>query len=66
MRDLPDSPVSDGIAIIGMSGPFSGARNLSEFWNNLRSGVESITFFSAAELTAAGVDTQPDPAPRTS
>jgi acyl transferase domain-containing protein len=57
MRDLPDSPVSDGIAIIGMSGRFPGARNLSEFWNNLRSGVESITFFSAAELTAAGVDT---------
>jgi acyl transferase domain-containing protein len=55
MSDSPDSPVSDGIAIIGMSGRFPGARNLSEFWNNLRGGVESISFFSAAELAASGV-----------
>ena len=44
------------IAIIGMSGRFPGASCLSQFWHNLRSGVESITFFSDDELLAAGVD----------
>jgi acyl transferase domain-containing protein len=44
------------IAIIGMSGRFSGSRNIFEFWQNLRSGVESITRFSDEELTTAGVD----------
>lgn len=44
-----------GIAIIGMSGRFPGARNLDEFWQNLRDGVESISSFSEAELLASGV-----------
>ena len=44
------------IAIVGMAGRFPGARNLDEFWRNLRDGVESITFYSAEELIAAGVD----------
>jgi phthiocerol/phenolphthiocerol synthesis type-I polyketide synthase E len=57
MSDMPDSFPSDGIAIIGMSGRFPGARNLSEFWNNLRNGVESISFFSEEELATAGVAT---------
>jgi acyl transferase domain-containing protein len=56
MSELPEPPISDGIAIIGMSGRFPGARNLSEFWNNLRNGVESISFFSDAELASSGVD----------
>ena len=47
---------TDGIAIIGMSGCFPGAKNLSEFWLNLRHGVESISFFSDEELEALGVD----------
>jgi acyl transferase domain-containing protein len=34
-----------GIAIIGMTGRFPGARNLREYWRNLRDGVESISFF---------------------
>ncbi|WP_394839237.1 acyltransferase domain-containing protein [Pendulispora rubella] len=46
----------DGIAIIGMSGRFPGARDLDQFWKNLRDGVESITFFPDAELVQAGVD----------
>jgi acyl transferase domain-containing protein len=51
------SPDPNGfdIAIIGMAGRFPGARNLAEFWHNLRHGVESITYFSDAELAAAGV-----------
>ena len=46
---------SDGIAIVGMTGRFPGARNLDEFWRNIRDGVESISFFSEAELAEAGV-----------
>jgi acyl transferase domain-containing protein/acyl carrier protein len=42
-------------AVIGMAGRFPGARNIDEFWENLKHGVESITFFSDKELEAAGV-----------
>jgi acyl transferase domain-containing protein len=45
----------DSIAIVGMAGRFPGARNLDEFWRNLRGGVESITFFSDEQLRASGV-----------
>ena len=45
-----------GIAIIGMAGRFPGATTLEQFWQNLRNGVEAITFFSDEELLAAGVD----------
>lgn len=38
------------IAIIGMSGRFPGADNANEFWNNLKGGVESISFFTDDEL----------------
>lgn len=44
------------IAVIGMAGRFPGANNIDEFWNNLKNGVESITFFSDKELIEAGVD----------
>lgn len=44
------------IAIIGMAGRFPGAENIEKFWENLRDGVESITFFSDQELKASGVD----------
>jgi acyl transferase domain-containing protein len=43
------------IAIVGMAGRFPGARNVQEFWQNLRDGVESIRSLSDAELLAAGV-----------
>jgi|GEM_PF-3789314 len=33
------------IAVIGMAGHFPGAKNIDEFWNNLKNGVESISFF---------------------
>src|SRR5262249_6549457 len=45
----------DGIAIIGMAGRFPGARNLNEFWQNLRDGVESISFFTDEELLVSGI-----------
>ncbi|MBE9052047.1 SDR family oxidoreductase [Nostocales cyanobacterium LEGE 11386] len=44
------------IAIIGMSGLFSGAKNIDEFWQNLRDGLESISFFSEYELEKLGVE----------
>ncbi|MBW4592774.1 MAG: SDR family NAD(P)-dependent oxidoreductase [Brasilonema angustatum HA4187-MV1] len=44
------------IAVIGMSGRFPKARNIDAFWQNLRSGVESISFFSNQELESFGVD----------
>jgi acyl transferase domain-containing protein/acyl carrier protein len=43
------------IAIIGMVGRFPGAGNIDEFWQNLRDGVESVSFFTDQELDAAGV-----------
>jgi acyl transferase domain-containing protein/acyl carrier protein len=52
----PLRPQSPEIAVIGMAGRFPGAKNIDEFWRNLRDGVESVTFFSEAELAEAGVD----------
>ncbi|MCK4763371.1 MAG: hypothetical protein KAW12_14325 [Candidatus Aminicenantes bacterium] len=46
------------IAVIGMSGRFPGADNINEFWENLKNGVESISFFSDEELEAEGIDPQ--------
>jgi acyl transferase domain-containing protein/thioesterase domain-containing protein/acyl carrier protein len=46
------------IAIVGMAGRFPGARNIGEFWRNLRDGRESIRQLSDAELTAAGVSAE--------
>jgi acyl transferase domain-containing protein len=46
------------IAVIGLACRFPGASSAEAFWNNLRAGVESITFFSAEELQAAGVDSK--------
>jgi acyl transferase domain-containing protein len=44
------------IAVIGMAGRFPGAKNLEQFWQNLRDGVESINFFTDEELLARGSD----------
>ncbi len=43
------------IAIIGMAGRFPGAKSIGEFWQNLRSGVESISVFTDEELTSTGI-----------
>jgi amino acid adenylation domain-containing protein len=44
------------VAIVGMAGRFPGARDLEEFWENLRGGVESVSFFSREELAEDGVE----------
>ena len=46
----------DEIAIIGMAGRFPGANTIDSFWQNLCSGVESISFFTDEELISNGVD----------
>jgi acyl transferase domain-containing protein len=45
------------IAVIGMAGRFPGAKNIHEFWDNLKNGVESIAFFSRQELEESGIST---------
>ncbi len=54
MSDNNDSLDTD-IAVVGMAGRFPGARNIGEYWDNLRNGVESLQRFSDEELLAAGV-----------
>ncbi|HRC77634.1 MAG TPA: polyketide synthase, partial [Kouleothrix sp.] len=58
MTDASSSAAREGldVAIVGMDGRFPGAPDLATFWRNLRDGVESISFFSDAELAAMGVD----------
>jgi acyl transferase domain-containing protein len=40
----------DEIAVIGMAGRFPGAVDVAEFWENLKNGVESLSFFTDDEL----------------
>ncbi len=46
------------IAIIGMACRFPGAKNVEEFWNNLRGGRESLSQVSAEDLRRGGLDPQ--------
>ena len=46
----------EGIAIIGMAGRFPGAKNIEQFWQNLQSGIESISDFTDEELISSGID----------
>lgn len=39
-----------GVAIIGMSGRFPGAKNVEQFWENLANQVDCISRFKAEEL----------------
>jgi iturin family lipopeptide synthetase A len=43
------------IAIIGMDGRFPEAKNVEEYWNNLISGIESVSFYTDEELLQSGV-----------
>ncbi len=54
----------NAIAVIGMAGRFPGADSLTQFWDNLRRGEESVTTLSEEALSAAGVSakTLADPA----
>ena len=37
---------TENIAVVGLAGRYPGAKNVDAFWQNLRDGVESISFFS--------------------
>ncbi|MFC2146278.1 beta-ketoacyl synthase N-terminal-like domain-containing protein, partial [Acidobacteriota bacterium] len=52
----PSEKLFEEVAVIGMAGYFPGARDIDEFWENLANGIESIAFFSEAELQEAGVE----------
>ncbi|MCP4146439.1 MAG: polyketide synthase, partial [bacterium] len=58
MTEIVDNDNLNGfeIAVIGMSGRFPGAGDIHRFWQNLKDGVESITFFSREELEEAGLE----------
>lgn len=45
LKEEENHNARDDMAIIGISAKFPGAENISEFWTNLRSGVNSITDF---------------------
>jgi acyl transferase domain-containing protein/thioesterase domain-containing protein/acyl carrier protein len=51
---MTDQYSASDIAIVGMALRVPGARNVGEFWSNLRDGVESIRDLSEEELLAAG------------
>ncbi len=51
------STKSEGdIAIVGLSAKFPGAKDVDEFWENLRDGRESISFFTHEELLEEGIE----------
>ncbi|MCK5055785.1 MAG: SDR family NAD(P)-dependent oxidoreductase [Candidatus Aminicenantes bacterium] len=58
MTQIKEKDISTGleIAVIGMAGRFPGAKNVEKFWENLKNGIESISFFSAKELTKEGIE----------
>jgi acyl transferase domain-containing protein len=57
IEDQHDDEI-DGIAVVGMSGRFPGARDVEELWRDLRAGVERIVPFTEADLRAEGVSTE--------
>lgn len=46
------------VAVIGMSLRFPGADDVDAFWKNLAAGVESMTFFTDAEIKRSGIDSR--------
>lgn len=52
--------LGNGIAIIGMAGRFPGAETLDGFWRNLRSGVESVSFFRDTDVQWLPIEDPPN------
>src|SRR3989442_2822973 len=55
----PSDTPNEGVAVIGMAGRFPRAKNLEEFWHNLRDGTESVSFFKDEELRGSPLDGPP-------
>jgi acyl transferase domain-containing protein/acyl carrier protein len=51
-----DSP--EAVAVIGLAGQFPKAKNVDEFWERLRDGVELVSFYTDEELLAAGISAE--------
>jgi len=49
---IPDN----AIAVIGLAGRFPGARDVGQYWRNIRAGVTSVRHFSESELEDAFSD----------
>jgi acyl transferase domain-containing protein/acyl carrier protein len=56
MAKAETTDLSNDLAIIGMAGRFPQAPNIERFWEKLRAGEELISFFTAEELLAEGVN----------
>ncbi|MDY7007683.1 MAG: type I polyketide synthase [Cyanobacteriota bacterium] len=57
-QDEQDFTDDLGIAIIAIGGRFPQAEDTNQFWQNLKDGVESISFFSDLEVLESGVKTE--------
>ncbi|GGM45955.1 phthiocerol/phenolphthiocerol synthesis polyketide synthase type I PpsE [Longimycelium tulufanense] len=55
MTNDTNAAVPDGIAVIGLAGRFPGARDVTQFWDNLVAGRESLVTLTDDELLAEGV-----------
>ncbi|MDZ7967879.1 MAG: SDR family NAD(P)-dependent oxidoreductase [Nostoc sp. DedSLP03] len=56
LNNIDNLNIQEEIAVIGMAGRFPGAKDVNSFWQNIRDGVESISFFTDEELISAGID----------
>jgi len=54
----PREEAVEEIAVIGLAGRFPGAKDVNQFWQNLRDGVESIIHFTDQELEAQGIPSE--------
>ncbi|OPX42334.1 phthiocerol synthesis polyketide synthase type I PpsE [Ruminiclostridium hungatei] len=55
LEDYQGNP-EEHIAIIGMAGRFPGAGSVDSFWENLKEGRESITFFTREQLEKTNLE----------
>ena len=44
------------VVVTGMGIMCSMGTNIDEFWENLKNGIDCITFFSDEELVESGID----------
>ncbi|WP_249366053.1 type I polyketide synthase [Bacillus safensis] len=56
MNDTTNHYHGAEIAVIGLAGRFPGAKNVDEYWENLKKGKETISFFTEEELRSEGTD----------
>ncbi|QSQ25382.1 acyltransferase domain-containing protein [Pyxidicoccus parkwayensis] len=58
--DTPNDPNNSmAIAVVGLSLRFPGARDERRFWQNLSSGIESITLLDSEQRAKAGMPSEP-------